>query len=152
WKCSLKIRQRRKWVLIASQIAAGDENALTIRVYGEKGGLEWHQEAPNSLIVKMLDEPKQIFRMGNNYKKPYALSSFATYNTRIPSVQPEGMLESFANIYNNFDATVIAKLHRENPSAEMLDFPTAEDGVPGMAFIDKVAESSASNNKWTTFT
>ena len=139
-------------VLIASQIAAGDENALTIRVYGEKGGLEWHQEEPNSLIVKMLDEPKQIFRMGNNYKKPYTLSSFATYNTRIPSGHPEGMLEAFANIYRNFASTVAAKMAGEQPSEEMLDFPTVEDGVRGMAFIDKVVESSTSNNKWTTFT
>lgn len=138
-------------VLIASQIAAGDENALTIRVYGEKGGLEWHQEEPNSLIVKMLDEPKQIFRMGNNYKRPYALSSFATYNTRIPSGHPEGMLEAFANIYKNFAATVTAKLAGEKPSAEMLDFPRVEDGVRGMAFIDKVVESSRSTEKWTAF-
>jgi predicted dehydrogenase len=139
-------------VLIASQIAAGDENSLRIRVYGEKGGLEWIQEEPNSLIVKMLDEPKQIFRTGNNYKEGYALSSFTAHNTRIPSGHPEGLLEAFANIYRNFVSTVSAKLAGEVPTAEMLDFPQVDEGVRGMAFIDKVVESNKSTEKWTAFT
>jgi predicted dehydrogenase len=138
-------------VLIASQIAAGDENSLAIRIYGENGGLEWKQEEPNSLIVKMLDEPKQIFRTGNNYKEAYELSSFAKHNTRIPSGHPEGLLEAFANIYRNFVSTVSAKLAGEEPTAEMLDFPQVDEGVRGMAFIDKVVESNASSEKWTAF-
>ena len=138
-------------VLIASQIAAGDENSLTIRVYGENGGLEWVQEEPNSLIVKMLDEPKQIFRTGNNYKEAYALSSFAKHNTRVPAGHPEGLLEAFANIYRNFVSTVSAKLAGEEPTAEMLDFPQVDEGVRGMAFIDKVVESNKSSEKWTAF-
>lgn len=138
-------------VLIASQIAAGEENALSIRLYGDKGGLEWHQEEPNSLIVKILDEPKQIYRMGNNYKAPYSLSTFASRNTRLPSGHPEGLLEAFANIYRNFTDTLLAKEAGEIPSAEALDFPSVEDGVRGMAFIDKVVESSKSKEKWTSF-
>jgi len=133
-------------VLIASQIAAGDENAIRIRVYGEKGGLEWLQEEPNSLILKWLDEPKQIFRAGNGY-----LSAVAKHNTRLPSGHPEGLLEAFANIYRNFALTVSAKQNGETPSAEMLDFPTVEEGVRGMAFIDNVVASSASKEKWTKF-
>lgn len=139
-------------VLVASQVAAGEENALSIRVYGAEGGLEWKQEEPNSLILKMLDEPKQIFRTGNNYKEGYTLSSFAKHNTRIPSGHPEGLLEAFANIYRNFVSTVNAKKAGEEPTAEMLDFPQVGEGVRGMAFIDKVVESNASTEKWTAFT
>lgn len=133
-------------VLIASQIAAGEENAIKIRVYGEKGGLEWIQEEPNSLYLKWLDEPKQIYRTGGAY-----LSDAAKHNTRIPAGHPEGLLEAFGNIYRNFILTVSAKLNGETPTAEMLDFPTVDDGVRGMAFIDNVVASSASNEKWTKF-
>lgn len=133
-------------VLIASQIAAGEENAIRIRVYGEKGGLEWVQEEPNSLYVNFLDHPKQIYRTGNAY-----LSDIAKHNTRIPAGHPEGLLEAFANIYRNFVLTVSAKMNGETPTAEMLDFPSVDDGVRGMAFIDNVVESSASNEKWTKF-
>src|SRR5690606_5860715 len=92
-------------VLIASQIAAGEENAIRIRIYGEEGGLEWIQEEPNSLYVNLLDQPKQIYRTGNAY-----LSNAAKHNTRIPSGHPEGLLEAFGNIYRNFVLTVSAKL------------------------------------------
>lgn len=148
----LRFNNGANGVLIASQIAAGEENAVRIRVYGEEGGLEWIQEEPNSLIVKMLDEPKQIFRTGNNYKEGYALSSFTKHNTRIPSGHPEGLLEAFANIYRNFATTVLAKMQGQEPTPEMLDFPQVDEGVRGMAFIDKVVESSESTEKWTPFT
>ncbi|GAA4784108.1 Gfo/Idh/MocA family oxidoreductase [Olivibacter ginsenosidimutans] len=133
-------------VLIASQIAAGEENAVRIRIYGENGGLEWIQEEPNSLYVNMLNEPKKIYRTGNAY-----LSDAAKHNTRIPAGHPEGLLEAFANIYRNFALTVMAKLNGETPTPEMLDFPTVDDGVWGMAFIDNVVASSASSEKWTKF-
>ncbi len=84
-------------VLLATQVAAGDENNLNIRVYGEKGGIEWRQEEPNTLIVKWLDKPKEIFRAGWGY-----LSDAAKRNTRTPSGHPEGYLEAFANIYMAF--------------------------------------------------
>lgn len=147
----LRFDNGSKGVLIASQIAAGEENALRIRIYGEKGGVEWANEDPNNLIVKMLDQPRQIYRTGNNYAEPYALSSFATYNTRIPAGHPEGLLESFANIYRNFASTVSAKRSGIEPTEEMSDFPDVHDGVRGMAFIETVVKSNASNEKWTPF-
>jgi len=135
-------------VLIASQVAAGEENPLKIRVYGEKGGLEWAQQEPNTLLVKWLDQPTQILRAGGNYS---SLSSFALHNSRTPGGHPEGYLEAFANIYRNFALTVSAVLEGEKPSPEMLDFPTATEGVRGMAFIDNVVKSSERKEKWTEF-
>jgi predicted dehydrogenase len=147
----LRFENGAKGVLMASQISAGEENAVRIRIYGEKGGLEWVNEDPNNLIVKMLDQPRQLYRTGNTYAAPYTLSSFATHNTRIPSGHPEGLLESFANIYRNFALTVSAKRVGKTPSPEALDFPTVADGVRGMAFIDTVVKSNESNEKWTKF-
>ncbi|HEY0897356.1 MAG TPA: Gfo/Idh/MocA family oxidoreductase, partial [Sphingobacteriaceae bacterium] len=136
-------------VLMASQVAAGEENALKIRVYGENGGLEWAQMEPNTLIVKWLDQPTQILRAGSGYTD--RLSSFATFNCRTPGGHPEGYLEAFANLYRNFAITLSARLEHETPPDEALDFPRVEDGVRLMAFIDHVVASSSSNEKWTDF-
>lgn len=136
-------------VLMASQVAAGEENALKIRVYGEKGGIEWAQQEPNTLIVKWLDQPTQLLRAGGNFGD--RLSSFAVKNCRTPAGHPEGYLEAFANIYKNFALTLTARLTGTEASAEAMDFPTASDGVRGMAFIDHVVASSASEQKWTPF-
>lgn len=133
-------------LLTASQIAAGEENNLTLRVYGEKGGLEWAQMEPNTLIVRHLHKPMQVWRTGVG-----DLSSFATHNQRTPGGHPEGYLEAFANLYRNFAQTLNCRLEGEEPSPEMLDFPGAEDGVRGMAFIENVVASSASEKKWTEF-
>lgn len=142
----LKFDNGANGVLFASQIAAGEENALKIYIYGEKGGIEWSQMEPNTLTVKWLDQPMQVYRTGNAYN-----SDIAKYNTRIPSGHPEGYLEAFANIYKNFALTIAAKLDGQQPSAAMLDFPTAEDGVRGMAFIENVVASSQSDQKWFDF-
>ncbi|KLT65899.1 MULTISPECIES: Gfo/Idh/MocA family protein [Pedobacter] len=142
----LKFDNGANGVLIASQIAAGEENALKIKIYGEKGGLEWHQMEPNTLIAKWQTAPAQIYRAGNGY-----LSTAAAHNTRTPGGHPEGYLEAFANIYRNFALTVSAKLNHETPTAEMLDFPNVNDGIRGMAFIENVVESSASTEKWLDF-
>jgi predicted dehydrogenase len=136
-------------VLMASQVAAGEENALKIRVYGEKGGLEWAQMEPNTLIVKWLEAPMQVLRAGANYTD--RLSSFATSNCRTPGGHPEGYLEAFANIYKNFTATVQAKIDGTTPTKEQLDFPGVEDGIRGMAFIDNVVASAQSDLKWTEY-
>ena len=144
----LKFDNGCKGVLMASQVAAGEENALKIRVYGENGGIEWLQHDPNTLKVRWLNEPTQILRAGSNYSH---LSSFATHNCRTPGGHPEGYLEAFANIYRNFALTLGCKLEGTAPTAEMLDFPSVEDGVRGMAFIDNVVASSQSDKKWTTF-
>jgi predicted dehydrogenase len=135
--------------LIASQVAAGEENPLKIRIYGEKGGIEWAQQEPNTLLVKWLDAPTQILRAGSNYTG--TLSSFATHNCRTPGGHPEGYLEAFGNLYRNFALTLMATLDRKAPSKEALDFPTVEDGVRGMAFIDNVIKSNESLEKWTFF-
>jgi len=146
----LKMENGASGVLMASQVAAGEENALKIRVYGEKGGLEWAQHEPNTLIVKWLDQPAQIYRAGGNYAD--RLSSFATSNCRTPGGHPEGYLEAFANIYRNFSRTLIAKIDGLEPTEEMLDFPSVEDGIRGMAFIDNVVASSNSETKWINHT
>ena len=146
----LKMENGASGVLMASQVAAGEENALKIRVYGEKGGLEWAQQEPNTLIVKWLDQPSQIYRAGGNYAD--RLSSFATSNCRTPGGHPEGYLEAFANIYRNFSRTLIAKIDGIEPTEEMLDFPSVEDGIRGMAFIDNVVASSQSETKWLNHT
>ncbi|WP_039866807.1 Gfo/Idh/MocA family protein [Pedobacter sp. BAL39] len=143
----LKFDNGSNGVLIASQIAAGEENALKIKVYGEKGGLEWHQMEPNTLILKWLDQPAQIYRTGNPY-----LSDIAKHNTRVPGGHPEGYLEAFGNIYRNFALTISALRKGEQPTEAMLDFPRVEDGVRGMAFIDSVVASSQSDLKWYDFT
>jgi predicted dehydrogenase len=142
----LKFDNGANGILMASQIAAGEENALSIKVYGEKGGLEWHQEEPNTLKLKWLDAPAQIYRTGHDY-----LGSFAKHNTRTPSGHPEGYLEAFANIYRNFVNTIEKVSAGGTPSDEMLDFPTSEDGVRGMAFIENVVASGKSDQKWYEF-
>lgn len=147
----LHFENNAKGVLMASQISAGEENAVRIRVYGEKGGLEWANEDPNNLIIKMLDQPRKYYRTGNAYAAPFTLSSFATHNTRIPAGHPEGLLESFANIYRNFALTVSAKMEGRTASPEEQDFPNVYDGVRGMAFIETVVKSNESNEKWTKF-
>lgn len=133
-------------VLMASQVAAGEENALKIRIYGEHGGLEWAQMEPNTLLVKWLDKPAEIYRAGQPY-----LSNFAKHNTRTPGGHPEGYLEAFANIYRNFAQSLMCKMQGKEPSAEMLDYPRVEEGVRGMAFIDNVVASAQSEKKWTEF-
>lgn len=135
-------------VLMASQVAAGEENALKIRVYGEKGGIEWAQQEPNTLIVKWLDQPAQILRAGANYG---ALSPFATQNCRTPGGHPEGYLEAFGNIYRNFALTLSARIDGKEASKENFDFPKVEEGIRGMAFIDNVVASSQSSQKWTDY-
>lgn len=143
----LKFDNGATGVLTASQIAAGEENALNIRVYGEKGGLEWHQMEPNTLLVKWLDQATQVYRAGQSY-----LGDYAKHNTRTPAGHPEGYLEAFANHYKNFAETLRAKLEGKTPSKEAADFPSVDDGVRGMAFIDNVVASSKSNQKWWDFT
>ncbi|QJX49272.1 Gfo/Idh/MocA family oxidoreductase [Hymenobacter taeanensis] len=134
-------------VLVATQVAAGEENNIRVRVYGEKGGLEWQQADANTLLVKWLDRPTEIRRTGTGY-----VSSFARHNTRTPAGHPEGYLEAFANLYRNFALMLQAEMHGQQPMPEALDFPGIEDGVRGMAFIENVIASGRSTQKWTEFT
>ena len=131
-------------VLHATQVAAGEENRLAIRVYGERGGFEWLQHDPNTLILRWADRPAEIIRTGNGYMSP-----LAKWNTRTPGGHPEGYIEAFANIYRNFDRTVRAKAEGRTPSPEELDFPNAHDGVRGLQFIETmVASGYAEEPKW----
>lgn len=142
----LKFENGASGILFATQVATGEENNIKIRVYGEKGGLEWQQKDFNSLVMKRPNEPVQTLRTGAAY-----LGSFAKHNTRTPAGHPEGYLEAFANLYRNFALTIKAKLNNEKPSVEMLDFPGINDGIRGMAFIEQAIASGKSDQKWTDF-
>lgn len=131
-----------KGILYASQISVGEENNLKIRVYGELGGLEWHQQEPNSLMLNLLNKPLQTIRAGDKAN----LCEQAIKNTRLPGGHPEGLIEAFANIYRNFADAVRAKkagFELENP-----DIASVHEGLRGMRFIDAVVESAESNEKW----
>jgi len=140
----LRLEGGAKGVLHASQVSVGEENNLSIRVYGEKGGLEWHQREPNTLLVKHLDRPAEIQRAGNAY-----LCAAARRASRTPPGHPEGYLEAFANIYVNFAEHVLAVAERRAPEPLALDYPGIDDAVRGMAFIEAVVRSSAANAAWT---
>lgn len=142
----LRFDNGAKGILFASQIAAGEENNLNIRVYGEKGGLEWHQMEPNTLLVKWLDQPTQVYRTGVGTLYLETLAHF-----RIPAGHPEGYLEAFANIYRNFAFCVRARMEGLEPDPLHTDFPSIQDGVRGMRFIEKVIESGKSDQKWLPF-
>jgi predicted dehydrogenase len=142
----LKFDNGASGVLIASQVAAGDENNIKVRVYGEKGGLEWQQDNANTLLLKWLDKPAEILRTGAGY-----LSSYAMYNARIPAGHPEGYLEAFANLYRNFALSIKADIAGKPAEKEWLDYPGIEDGIRGMAFVENVIASGKSDAKWTDF-
>lgn len=139
----LRFNNGAKGILHASQISAGEENDLNIRVYGTKGGFHWRQMEPNTLIVKWLDKPVEVRRTGVGELYPEA-----TAHTRIPAGHPEGYLEAFANIYRNFAHCVRARLAGEAPDPLMMDFPSVKDGLRGMNFIQKVVASNNSKEKW----
>ena len=132
-------------VLTATQIGTGEANNIRIRIYGEKGGLEWHQMEPNTLTLRWRDRPTEILEIGNNgYLTPEAL-----WNTRTPAGHPEGFIEAFANIYRNFSLTVRAIKNGETPAGDCLDFPTVYDGVRGMQFIETMVEAGYNDQvKW----
>ena len=142
----LRFKGGAKGVLHCSQISVGEENNINIRVYGEKGGIEWHQRFPNTMHVKWLDQPMQVYRTGLGY-----LGASAKAATRTPPAHPEGYLEAFANIYKNFANHIRARLEgkRLAKSDPALDYPRIEDGVRGMAFIEAVVKSSKKNAAWT---
>lgn len=130
-------------VLYASQISAGEENNLSIRVYGTKASLEWHQENPNDLIVKFQDAPRKVLRRGNSY-----LSEAAKRFTRLPFGHPEAFIEAFANIYLEATRAIEAEVSG-GPAPQGLDFPTVDDGVEGMAFITASVQSAQQGAIWT---
>ncbi|WHZ09541.1 MAG: putative oxidoreductase [Cytophagales bacterium] len=130
-------------VLLATQVAAGDENNLNIRVYGEKGGLEWRQEEPNTLVLKWLDKPKEILRAGWKY-----LSDEAKGYIRTPPGHPEGYLEAFANIYRSFTHAMHDYKPGKKIDPKKYDFPDVHHGVRGMVFVETVVKSAHTSKKW----
>ena len=136
----LRFENGAKGVLHASQICNGEENNLNIRVYGEKGGIAWRQMEPNTLTVMYQDKPSTIFRTGWA-----GLEREAIAHTRIPAGHPEGYLEAFANIYRNFAFCIQARLSGEEVDPLYTDFPSIEDGLRGMNFVEKVV---ASKGEW----
>ena len=141
----LRFNNGASGVLMATQVAAGEENNLNIRIYGEKGGLEWRQEEPNTMILKWLGKPKEIIRAGQSY-----LSDAAKGFTRTPAGHPEGYLEAFANIYRSFTRAVRDYKPGKRMNIAKYDFPDVTDGVRGMNFVQTVVKSANSNRKWTT--
>lgn len=142
--CLVRFTDGVKGIIYASQISNGDENDLTIRVYGTKASIEWHQEEPNDLIVKFANAPRKVYRRGNDY-----LGDTAKANSRTPFAHPEGFIEAFANVYLAA-AQAISDRIDGNPAPDGgYDFPTVDDGVAGVAFIGACVESSAKNAAWT---
>ena len=139
----LRFEGGAKGILHASQISVGEENDLNIRIYGTKGGLQWHQMEPNTLLVKWMDKPTQVYRTGVG-----TLSPEANAHARIPAGHPEGYLEAFANIYRNVAYCIQARLKGEEVEAIYSDFPTVSDGARGMEFIEKLVESSQKGAVW----
>jgi predicted dehydrogenase len=123
-------------VLHASQVAAGEENGLRLRVYGERGGLDWRQEEPNTLVVRAMDRPAELHRTG-----AATASEASRRATRLPMGHPEGFIEAFANLYRDFALAIEARLRGEPPD-DGLDFPTVYDGLRGMLFLEAAIESS----------
>jgi predicted dehydrogenase len=138
----LRFAKGARGVLWSSQIAVGEENGLAIRVYGEKGGLQWRQEEPNSLVVRWLDKPMEIRRTG------VGNSPAAAAVTRIPAGHPEGYLEAFANLYRSFADALTQRLAGKRVNERDFDYPTVEDGRHGMEFIAAVVASARSKAKW----
>ena len=130
-------------VLWASQVAVGEENALAIRVYGDKGSLEWRQQEPNTLVVHHIDKPTQVFRTGTAF-----VGKCAAANTILPAGHPEGYLEAFANIYRNFYPALEKALAGKKVNEADYDYPNVNDGVRGMMFLAAVVKASKSKEKW----
>ncbi len=147
--CLLRFNNGARGVLMASQISIGEENGLAIRVYGRKRSLEWHQEHPNYLYVRPLSGPVEVWRRGNDYIA--AKSPAAAHATRLPAGHPEAFLEAMANLYANFADTIRSHDEGKKPSPLAADFPTVDDGLRGMQFIETVVASSKSKQKWTKY-
>jgi predicted dehydrogenase len=143
--CLVRYKGGARGIIYASQVSNGDENNLNIRVYGTICSLEWHQEDPNELIIKQVDHPVQVLRRGNVY-----LNEVAQKYSRTPFAHPEGFIEAFANVYLAA-AEAIADAVEGKPAQDDYGFPTIDDGVIGMAFIETCVKSSASDAKWTKF-
>lgn len=130
----------------SSQVAAGSDNGLRLRVFGSKGGIEWRQEDPNYFRLDILGQPSQTWSRGRDAFHPYARSL-----SRLPAGHPEGYLEAEANILRNFARSLAARTSGKEPSPDDLDFPGAREGLDGVRFIDACVESSRRGVVWISY-
>jgi predicted dehydrogenase len=140
----LRFSKGVKGGLWASQVAPGNENNLRLRVYGEKAGLEWHQEDPNELSFTPLGQPRRAIRRGGA-----GTGRAAAHATRIPSGHPEGYLEAFAQLYRDLAEQITARQENRPADTDSLLVPSVSDGVEGVRFIKAVLESSRRGSAWT---
>ena len=144
--CLVRFSQGVKGILFASQISSGEENNLNIRVFGTKGSLQWFQENPNELVFKKADAPQQVHRRGNGY-----LGDAARGASRTPFAHPEGFIEAFANIYRAAAVAIADSIAGRKAPKGGYDFPTVDDGLAGMAFIETAVKSGRAGAKWVRF-
>jgi predicted dehydrogenase len=140
----LRFEGGARGVLKASQVAAGDENGLRLRIHGEEGGLLWSQMEPNSLTLRWLDRPAEVIRAGGP-----GLDPLATARLRTPAGHPEGYIEAFANLYRSFGRAVRAGAASPPPRGAADWFPGIADGLRTMAFVEAVVENASGDAKWT---
>ena len=141
----LRLEGGARGVLKASQIAAGDENGLRLRIHGEHGGLDWSQVEPNTLTLRWLDRPSEIIRAGGSGLAPSTIARLRT-----PAGHPEGYVEAFANLYRNFARAVRERATASSARGEDTWFPSVEDGLRTMAFVEAMIENSSAGDKWTS--
>lgn len=141
----LRFENGARGVMYASQISAGEENNLRLRVYGELGSVDWSQMEPNSLTVRWLDKPIEVYRTGGP-----GVEEISLQHSRVPAGHPEGYLEAFANIYRNVATVIQSKLSGKETENSVRDFPGIDDGVRGMQFIDAAVRSSGNNAAWVS--
>lgn len=138
----IRMENGAKGILTYSQIALGEDNNLSIKVYGDKGSLEWQQEKPNQLFTHWLDQTEKVFTPRGNELSPEILAE-----SRIPVGHPEGYLEAFATVYKKFASHLMAVMN--NKEIKNPDYPTIQDGIRGMKFIYASVESNKNNSAWT---
>jgi predicted dehydrogenase len=139
----LRFESGARGALWCSQVAVGEENALTLRVYGERGALAWNQENPNVLVHTPLGEPPRLIR-----RNGAGAGAVSQRVSRIPAGHPEGYLEGFATLYSDIADQIEARLAGREPPAEALDVPTVDDGVRGVAFIEAAVRSGRADARW----
>ncbi len=142
----VRLKGGGKGVITVSQIATGEENALRIKVYASKGAVIWDQENPNYLSLFRYGKPREILTRGH----AEYLSEVANRITRVPTGHPEGYLEAFANIYNDVTAAIRCHIDGFPMNSDEYSFPTVYDGLRGMKFITKAAESSHKGSVWVS--
>ena len=133
-----------KGMIWASQVAPGNENGLKLRIYGTKGGLEWTQADPNYIWYTPFGKPKQLLTRGGAGASPEAARV-----TRVPGGHPEGYLEGFANIYTEAAQAIHRRADRQETPERNVIYPTVEDGLAGMEFIEAAVKSSKAGGVWT---